>query len=69
MMQPYIRHEVLYICESPKSVNESESLCSLWVSGGTDRLHGTTGLLHIFADNKKLGPGLYLTSVFIPTIK
>ena len=33
-MQPYIRHEVLYICESPKSVNESESLCSPWVSWG-----------------------------------
>ena len=29
-----------------KSVNESESLCSLWVSCGADRLPGTTGLLH-----------------------
>ena len=46
MMQLYnIRHELLYICESPKSVNESESLCSLWVSWGTDRFPGTTGLL------------------------
>ena len=27
--KPYIRHEVLYIGESPKSVNENESLCSL----------------------------------------
>ena len=36
MMQLYnIRHELLYICESPKSVNESESLYSLLVSWDT----------------------------------